>query len=61
VKENHCRMDKPLDDDENDDYIILHAICCTSQGSSVSIVSDYVLDDRAIRARSPAEARGFFL
>jgi hypothetical protein len=30
-------------------------------GSSVSIVSDYGLDDRAIEVRSPAEAKGFFL
>jgi hypothetical protein len=28
-------------------------------GSSVRIVSDYGLDDRAIRVRSPAEARDF--
>jgi hypothetical protein len=32
-----------------------------SQGSSVSTVSDYRLDDRAIEVRSPAEARAFFL
>jgi hypothetical protein len=32
-----------------------------SQGSSVSNVSGYGLDDRAIEVRSPAEARGFFL
>jgi hypothetical protein len=32
-----------------------------SRGSSVSIVSDYGLDDRAIEVRSPAEAKGFFL
>jgi hypothetical protein len=32
-----------------------------SQGSSVSIVSDYGLDDRAIGVRSPAEANDFFL
>jgi hypothetical protein len=30
-------------------------------GSSVSIVSGYELDDRAIEIRSPAEAKGFFL
>jgi hypothetical protein len=30
-------------------------------GSSVSIVSDYGLDDRAIEVRSPAETKGFFL
>jgi hypothetical protein len=32
-----------------------------SQGSSVSIVYGYRLDDRAIEVRSPAETRGFFL
>jgi hypothetical protein len=31
-----------------------------SRGSSVSIVSDYGLDDRAIGVRSPAEAKDFF-
>jgi hypothetical protein len=31
-----------------------------SQGSSVSIVSGYGLEDQVIRVRSPAEARGFF-
>jgi hypothetical protein len=30
-------------------------------GSSVSIVSDYGLDDRAIELQCPAEAKGFFL
>jgi hypothetical protein len=30
-------------------------------GSSVSLVSDYGLDDRAIGVRSPAEAKGFVL
>jgi hypothetical protein len=30
-------------------------------GSSVSIVSGYGLDDRAIEVRSPAEAKEFFL
>jgi hypothetical protein len=29
--------------------------------SSVSIVSGYGLDDRAIEVRFPAEAKGFFL
>jgi hypothetical protein len=29
-------------------------------GSSVSTVSDYGLDDRAIEVRCPAEAKGFF-
>jgi hypothetical protein len=32
-----------------------------SYGSSVSIVSDYGLDDRAIGVRSPAGAKDFFL
>jgi hypothetical protein len=31
------------------------------QGSLVSIVSGYRLDDLAIEVRSPAEAKGFFL
>jgi hypothetical protein len=30
-------------------------------GSSVCIVAGYWLDDRAIKVRSPAEAKGFFL
>jgi hypothetical protein len=34
---------------------------CVSQGSSVSIVSGYRLDDRAIGVRSPAGQRIFFL
>jgi hypothetical protein len=29
-------------------------------GSSVSVVSGYGLDERAIEVRSPAEAKGFF-
>jgi hypothetical protein len=32
-----------------------------SRGSSVSVVPDYGLDDRAIEVQSPAEARGLFL
>jgi hypothetical protein len=36
-------------------------ICITEPGSSVSIVSGYGLDNRAINVRSPAEAKGFFL
>jgi hypothetical protein len=32
---------------------------CRSRGSSVSIVSGYGLDDRAIQVRSPAEANLF--
>jgi hypothetical protein len=30
-------------------------------GGSVSIMSAYGLDERAIEVRSPAEAKGFFL
>jgi hypothetical protein len=32
-----------------------------SRGNSVSLVSGYGLDDRAIEVRSPAEAKRFFL
>jgi hypothetical protein len=32
---------------------------CRSRGCSVSTVSDYGLDDRAIEVRSPAEAKDF--
>jgi hypothetical protein len=32
-----------------------------SRGSSVSIVSDYGLDNWAIEVRSPTETKGFFL
>jgi hypothetical protein len=41
----------------------INTVCFKSQepGSSVSIVSGYGLDDRAIEVRSPAEAKGFFL
>jgi hypothetical protein len=35
-------------------------VCC-EPGSSVSIVSDYGLDDRAIEFRSSAEAKRFLL
>jgi hypothetical protein len=34
---------------------------CGELGSSVSILSGYGLDDRAIEVRSPAEMKGFFL
>jgi hypothetical protein len=40
--------------------VALSSIKCES-GSSVSIVSGYGLNDRAIGIRSPAEAKGFFL
>jgi hypothetical protein len=36
-------------------------ICLRCRDSSVCIVSDYELDDRAIGVPSPAKARGFFL
>jgi hypothetical protein len=48
-------------------WILLPELNCYSAtrncepGSSVSIVSGYGLDDRAIEVRSPAEAKGFFL
>jgi hypothetical protein len=58
VKENHCRVDKPLDDDDDDIYIQGYK---RSRGSSVSIISGYGMDDRAIDIRSLAQARGFFL
>jgi hypothetical protein len=35
--------------------------CQSEQGSSVSIVSGYGQEYRAIQVRSPAEAKGFFL
>jgi hypothetical protein len=36
-------------------------ICLGEPGSSVSVVSDYGLDGRAIEVQSPADAKGFFL
>jgi hypothetical protein len=42
-------------------YILLFRWLVCKPGSSVSIVSGYGLDDRAIEVRSPAEAKGFFL
>jgi hypothetical protein len=36
-------------------------VCCRSRVSSVSIVSDYGLDDRAIGVRFPAGEKDFFL
>jgi hypothetical protein len=35
--------------------------CNGSQGSSVSTVSDYRMDDQAIGVRSLTQAKGFFL
>jgi hypothetical protein len=43
----------------NEKYNVVTAIKSES-GSSVSIVSGYGLDDRAIEVRSPAEAKGIF-
>jgi hypothetical protein len=43
-----------------DQVICVNGKCC-EPGSSVSIMSDYGLDDRAIEVRSPAEVKGFFL
>jgi hypothetical protein len=37
------------------------AVLESEPGSSVSVVSGYSLDDRAIEVRSLAEAKGFFL
>jgi hypothetical protein len=44
------------------DQLFLYVLSALwSQGSSVSIVSDYGLDDWVIEVRSLAQARGFFL
>jgi hypothetical protein len=43
------------------EYFLVQSRKSGEPGSSVSIVSGYELDDRAIEVRSPAEARGFFL
>jgi hypothetical protein len=40
-------------------FYTCHCILIGSRGSSVSIVSDYGLDDRAIGVRFPAEAKDF--
>jgi hypothetical protein len=40
-------------------YVKINKVC--ESGSSVSIMSGYGLDNRAIEVRSPAEAIGFFL
>jgi hypothetical protein len=37
------------------------SILLSKPGSSVSIVSGYRMDDQAIKVRSPAEAKEFFL
>jgi hypothetical protein len=42
-------------------YVFVFVFMLGSRGSSVSIVSDYGLDDRAIGVRSPAGEKGFFL
>jgi hypothetical protein len=38
---------------------LLFCLCPWSQGSSVSIISDYGLDDQVIEVRSPAGAEDF--
>jgi hypothetical protein len=43
------------------DFIKAKHITEQEPGSSVSIVSDYGLDDRAIGFRFPAGGKGFFL
>jgi hypothetical protein len=41
--------------------ILISDVIICEQGSSVSIVSGYGLDDRTIEVRSPTETKGFFL
>jgi hypothetical protein len=41
--------------------VIKHTTAISKPGSSVSTVSDYGLDDRAIKVRSTAEAKRFYL
>jgi hypothetical protein len=41
-------------------YVFIYSVL-GEPGSSVSILSGYGLEDRAIKVRSPAEAEGFFL
>jgi hypothetical protein len=41
--------------------ILVSKPCRSEPGSSVSILSSYGLDDKAIEVRYPAEAKGFFL
>jgi hypothetical protein len=42
-------------------FIYLRLFIYGNRGGSVSIESDYGLDDRAMQVQSPAEAKGFFL
>jgi hypothetical protein len=42
-------------------YLFCGGILICETGSSVSIVSGYGLDERAIEVRSPVEAKEFFL
>jgi hypothetical protein len=44
---------------DNGNFNYWYNVTSESRGSSVSIVSDYGLDDRAIGVRSPAGAKGF--
>jgi hypothetical protein len=51
----------PLNSQENSGAEFWDYFVYRSQVSSVSIVSDYRLDDRAIGVRSPAGTKDFFL
>jgi hypothetical protein len=54
---NTGKEDDDDDDDDGDSIFIIVIDSRRSRGSSVSIVSDYGLDDRAIGVRSPAGAK----
>jgi hypothetical protein len=54
-----CHQDYELDVWFNETGVYVGMIC--EPGSSVSIVSGCRLDNRAIEARSPADAKEFFL
>jgi hypothetical protein len=59
---NHTKITKRISVHYNLASLINVLIYKSSEpGSSVSIVSGYGLDDRAIEVRPPAEARQFFL
>jgi hypothetical protein len=50
---------RPSDQDLRDRHVSSLCHMCCEPGSSVSIVSGYWLDDRAIKVRCPAEAKDF--
>jgi hypothetical protein len=54
-----CPSSMPSGGEISTSEILLIEAVSVSQGSSVSIVSGYGLDDRAIGVRSPAEAKEF--